>query len=649
MVRLEPRLERFWCGQVRYTGDSAGQAGNRRASRANYDPYFMATTLRLALSFLLSSVACDHATNQLTTLPSAPSIAQQPPPIALVAPMAQPSVAPPTPQLPSQWPHQSPSVVTSKRGMVVTDNAQASRVGSEVLARGGNAADAAVATAFALAVAYPTAGNIGGGGFAVTLFHGSARALDFRETAPASARPEKFVDAEGKPTQASRQGILSVGVPGSVAGMWELARTLGSKKLSFAQLLAPAIDLARQGFVVDQAFHQGIMDRAERLSTHKASTKLFLPNGAPPKVESIWKNPELAGVLERIARSGPDEFYRGKTAQALASQMRAEGGLVTLADLDGYQVKWREPLKFTYRDATIVSMPPPSSGGVTLAMICHILQDIDLRRWGAQSPYTLHVMFEAMRRSFAARNAELGDPDFVKMPLERLLSADWAANQRVSIQPDRATPSADIASAGRPDSGGPHTTHFSVVNAEGNAVAVTTTINWWYGSGVTAIAGGFVLNNEMDDFAVVPGAVNGYGLVQGEANALAPGKRMLSSMSPTIVLDRNGQIELILGAAGGPTIITSVFEELSNVVNFELPPAIAVGLPRFHMQHLPDVVTYEKDGITDDTREKLVQMGYSFKERDHIADAPLIGRVGSEWVGVAEPRRAGALASAPQR
>jgi gamma-glutamyltranspeptidase/glutathione hydrolase len=374
---------------------------------------------------------------------------------------------------------------------------------------------------------------------------------------------------------------------------------------------------------------------------------LFLPQGVAPATGSIWKNPALAKTLRRIADQGAKEFYQGKTARVLAAQMRAEHGLVTEKDLRAYRAKWREPLEFSYRDAKVIAMPPPSSGGVTLAMICHILEGVDLKHWGPQSPEALHFLFEASRRSFAARNAKLGDPDFVKMPLDDLLGLHWAAEQRASIAPERATPSSEITSNGTVSAAGPHTTHFSVVDKDGNVVALTTTINWWYGSGITVKDAGFVLNNEMDDFASVPGTANGFGLVQGEANAIAPGKRMLSSMAPTIVTDTAGNVRLVLGAAGGPTIISAVFEELSNVVDFGLDATAAVGLPRFHMQHTPDLVMCEKGGLTQVTQERLTTMGYEFKEREHIADAPLIARAGDKWVGVAEPRRAGALAAAP--
>jgi gamma-glutamyltranspeptidase/glutathione hydrolase len=531
--------------------------------------------------------------------------------------------------------------------MVVTDNAISSKVGRDVLAAGGNAVDAAVATAFALAVAYPTAGNIGGGGFAITRMKGTSHALDFREVAPAAATRDTFVDASGKPTPDVREGIRSAGVPGSVAGLFELYDKFGSKKKTWRELLTPAIELASAGFVVDDGFLETLKTAGERLKKHAVSAALFFPNGSPPSKGSLFRNPELATVLTRIANEGPKGFYEGPTANALVSQMKAENGLITLVDLKSYKPKWRTPIEFSYRGHHIASMPPPSSGGVTLAMICHIVSGYDLRALGWQSPAGLHYMFESMRRAFAARNAKLGDPDFVTMPLGELLSDAWATNQRATIAPDRATPSSEIESAGVPSGAGPHTTHLSVVDADGNAVAMTTTVNWWYGSSVTVKGAGFILNNEMDDFASVPGQANGFGLVQGEANAIAPGKRMLSSMTPTIVTGPDGNLELVAGAAGGPTITTSVFQEISNVIDFGLDVGAAVSAPRFHLQHLPDVVAFEKNGIMDGVATSLTTMGYTLKERGHLADAPAIGRLGNEWIGAAEPRRVGSLAAAP--
>ena len=544
------------------------------------------------------------------------------------------------------WPYTQPVTARSTKGMVVSDNAIATKVGADVLGAGGNAADAAVATAFALAVAYPTAGNIGGGGFAVTRMHGEVRALDFRETAPAAAARDMYLNAEGKPKPEAREGIKSVGVPGSVAGLWELHQKLGSKKKTWAELLAPAIALAETGFTVEEGFLSTLEAAGKRLQKHPVSAALFYAGGAAPAKGSTFKNPELAAVLRRIEK-GPKGFYEGPTAEALVAQMKAEGGIITLADLKKYQAKWRKPVEITYRGHKITSMPPPSSGGVTLAMICHILEGYELKKLGFQSPEELHFVFEAMRRSFAARNAKLGDPDFVKMPIEQLLSDAWAKEQRATISPDRATPSSEIQTGGPASASGPHTTHFSVVDGAGDTVAMTTTINWWYGSGVTVKGAGFVLNNEMDDFAAVPGTANGFGLVQGEANAIMPGKRMLSSMAPTIVTGPDGKVLLVAGAAGGPTIISAVFLELSNTIDFGLDVGAAVSAPRFHMQHLPDAVIYEKDGLSEATHSRLEAMGYKMKERGHLADAPAIGRLGGDWVGAPEPRRIGGLAAAP--
>jgi gamma-glutamyltranspeptidase / glutathione hydrolase len=585
------------------------------------------------------------ATSGGSASPPASSIATAPSGAAVLAGADAAAPADAGPKAAEPWPYQAPVVVRGKNGMVVSDNAIATNVGRDVLASGGNAADAAVATAFALAVAYPTAGNIGGGGFAVTRMHGEVRALDFRETAPAAATRDMYLNADGKPKPEAREGIKSVGVPGSVAGLWELHRTQGSKKKTWKELLAPAIKLAREGFVVDDGFLSTLEIGGKRLEKHPVSAALFLPGGAPPAKGAIFKNPDLATVLERIEK-GPSGFYEGPTAAAIVQQMKEEGGLITLADLKKYQAKWRKPIEFSYRGHKITSMPPPSSGGVTLAMIAHILEGYELGKLGFQSPEELHFVFEAMRRAYAARNAKLGDPDFVKMPLDELLSPAWANSQRATIRPDQATPSSEIA-AGPASASGPHTTHFSVVDAAGDAVALTTTINWWYGSGVTVKGGGFVLNNEMDDFAAVPGTANGFGLVQGEANAIAPGKRMLSSMAPTIVTGPDGKVLLVVGAAGGPTIITSVFQEISNVVDFGLDIGAAVNAPRFHMQHLPDEVIFEKDGIAPTTAKRLQSMGYQLKERGHLADAPAIGRAGGEWIGAAEPRRVGGLAATP--
>jgi gamma-glutamyltranspeptidase/glutathione hydrolase len=555
-----------------------------------------------------------------------------------------------TPSVPKTWTFpMRASVAPSPHGAVVSDCAQGTKAGLAMLEQGGNAVDAAVTTAFVLAVAYPTAGNLGGGGFAVVHFGTDNRALDFRETAPSSAARDMYAEASGpadagpakNPAGTSREGWLSAGTPASVAGLWALHSAKGSKP--WKDVLAPAISLARDGLVVDQAFSDEIGDMKQRLAKDPASAALYLPDGEPPKIGSTWKNPDLARVLERIAEKGAAGFYEGPTADAIASEMKAHGGLVTQGDLRGYEAKWRTPLEFDYRGAHIVAMPPPSSGGVTLAMIAHILEPYDLSRQTWHSAAELHLVFEAMRRAFAARNARLGDPDFVQNPLGELLSPAWAEAQRKTIDPSHATPSSEIPSVGVPAGGGPHTTNLSVVDAKGNAVALTTTLNWFFGSGITIAGTGIVLNNEMDDFASVPGHANGYGLVQGEPNAIAPKKRMLSSMSPLVVVGKDGAPLLVAGAAGGPRIITSVLEVLLNTIDHGFDPVAAVDAPRFHMQHLPDVVLYEKDGLEPELRDQLSAMGYTFKEAGHLADANAIGLVPGGWISAAEPRRKGSL------
>jgi gamma-glutamyltranspeptidase/glutathione hydrolase len=582
-------------------------------------------------------------------------------PASAPAPVAS---AAPAPRFPADWPYpQGAPAPQAQRGMVVTANALATKVGVGVLAGGGNAVDAAVATAFALAVSFPTAGNLGGGGFLVARVGGRPYALDFREVAPGAATRDMYLGADGKPTRESREGWRSAGVPGSVAGLWEAWRTLGSKKKTWSELLAPAIDLAERGFAVDAGFAETVDIVKGRLAKFPASAALFLPSGAPPAVGTTWRDPELASVLRRISELGPPGFYEGPVAETLARAMKENGGLITQADLLAYRAKWREPIEFEYRDHHVIGMPPPSSGGLTMAMIAHLLSGYDLRALGWHSAEQVHLAAEAMRRAFAARNAKLGDPDFVKMPVDELLSSGWAQAQAASIQMDRATPTKELFPAIPTESGGgPHTTHFSVVDAQGNAVGLTTTLNAWYGSGVTVPGLGFLMNDEMDDFATVPGTANMFGLVQGEPNAIVPGKRMLSSMSPTIVLGAGGgDVELVLGAAGGSRIITAVFQELSNALDFGMDAADAVRAPRFHQQDSPDVIFLEPHALPADVVRALRQMGHETKETEHLADAPAIGRarVAADaraapglptlglWQGAPEPRREGSLALGP--
>ncbi|MEP7087942.1 MAG: gamma-glutamyltransferase, partial [Gemmatimonadota bacterium] len=483
-------------------------------------------------------------------------------PAADAVPSGQSAIA--TSALPASWPYTDTTrVVTAAHGMVATDAPLATHVGAAVLRDGGNAVDAAVATAFALAVVYPGAGNIGGGGFLVVhTAEGREGALDFRETAPGSASRDMYLGANGHPDDRSITGALSVGTPGSVMGLWQAHGRYGS--LPWARLLAPAIELAEKGFVVDSDFSGSLHGDSARLARFPASAALFLPGGHAPAPGDRWSNPDLATVLRRISADGPKGFYAGRTAQLIEAEMHRSGGKISLADLSGYRAKWRAPIEFTYRGHRVVSMPPPSSGGVTIALVAHELSRYDLRSSGWHSPEELHLLTEAMRRGFAVRNNVLGDPDFVAMPIARLLSQSYADSLASTIEKDRATPSSSITVGQNTQVERKQTTHFSVVDGKGGAVALTTTLNGDNGSAVVVAGAGFLLNDEMDDFATEPGKPNMFGLVQGEANAIAPGKRMLSSMSPTIVMGTDNTPLLVTGAQGGPTIISTTFEMLSN-------------------------------------------------------------------------------------
>ncbi|HZM01288.1 MAG TPA: gamma-glutamyltransferase, partial [Planctomycetota bacterium] len=459
-------------------------------------------------------------------------------------------------------------------GLVVSDAPLATQVGVEILRAGGNAVDAAVATAFALAAVYPRAGNLGGGGFLVARIDGADFALDFRETAPAAAASGMYDDAPAD----SRFGLRSCAVPGSVAGLYEVHRRFG--RLPWNDVVVPAEILALDGFVVDADFRQALLDSGEPLRHYGASIQLFLPGGEAPEAGARWSNPDLAATLRRIAERGAEGFYAGETAAAIVATMRG-GGLITGEDLAAYRALARPPLVFEYRGHRVLAAPAPS-GGPVLAMLCRLLEPFDLAAAGHQSPAHLHLLAEALRRAFAARNAYLGDPGFTDPPLELLLSEDWAGPQRATISSARASSSDEIVPGpGMPPGGvgagkSGHTTHLSVVDSAGNAVALTTTLNDDFGSGVTVAGAGFLLNNEMDDFTSQPGQPNLFGLVQGEPNAIAPGKRPLSSMCPMLVTDPGGRIVLVAGAAGGPRIISAVFQVLSNVLDFGLDAPAAV-------------------------------------------------------------------------
>jgi gamma-glutamyltranspeptidase / glutathione hydrolase len=544
---------------------------------------------------------------------------------------------------PAEWPHAlGRDAVTAASGMVTTDAPLATAVGVDVLRAGGNAVDAAIATAFALAVVYPEAGNIGGGGFLVArMADGSTAALDFREMAPGAATRDMYLDAAGEPTDLSVTGHLASGVPGAVAGLWAAHQRFGS--MPWADLLAPAIRLADEGFEVDEDLAESVRDEAARLRRFDGSTALYFPGGEALAAGSIWRNPELAATLRLIAEHGPDGFYRGRTADLIVAEMRRGGGIITHADLAGYEAKWRDPVVFDYRGNTVVSMPPPSSGGLTLALLANIMEGFDVRASGWHSTRTLHLTAEAMRRAFADRNEFLGDPDFVEIPFHQFLSQEYADQLRAGIDEQRATPSSAIV-AGAAAPAGDHTTHFGVVDAQGNAVGLTTTVNSLYGSAVTVTGAGFVLNNEMDDFTMKPGVPNQFGLVQGERNAIQPGKRMLSAMTPTIIVS-GGEPVIVTGARGGPRIITAVWQVLSNLIDHGMPVGTAVNAPRVHHQHLPDIFYYEARGLSDETVEALRLFGHDVRPRaGYIGNAPTIVRRGDAWQGVEDPRQGGTAA-----
>lgn len=535
---------------------------------------------------------------------------------------------------PDSWPLRS-KPVSAPHAMVVTAQPLATQAGVDILRQGGNAIDAAVAVGFALEVVLPDAGNIGGGGFIVhRSAAGEVHALDYREMAPSGASRDMYVDSAGNVTEKSLVGHLAPGVPGSVAGMYEAWKKYGS--LPWQTLLAPAIRLA-EGHVIDTARSQSIGWERETFMQFPASRAQFLVNDSAPPPGTMWRQPDLARTLRLIADSGADVFYRGQIADLIVAEMQRGGGLITKEDLARYQAKWRTPVQLSYRGYTIYSMPPPSSGGVTMGELLNILEGYDsLPRFG--TPEYVHLVTEAMRRAFIDRNHFLGDPDFVQMPLERLLSKEYARTLRAQIDPLHATPTPPTTSGG----GEPmHTTHYSIVDASGNAVAVTTTLNGGFGSGVTVSGAGFLLNNEMDDFTSAPGKPNMFGLIQGEANAIQPGKRMLSAMTPSIVLDKTGSLYMVLGTPGGPTIITTVSQVLLNVIDQKMSLADAVAAPRFHHQALPDIIRSERGGLSEETIQALNAMGHEVDRRGGSGTVAAIQKTAGGWVGVIDPRSAG--------
>ncbi|WP_027038562.1 gamma-glutamyltransferase [Mesorhizobium ciceri] len=502
----------------------------------------------------------------------------------------------------------SPAPAKGEHGMVVTAQHLASEVGIEVLKKGGNAVDAAVAVGYALAVVYPNAGNIGGGGFMTIRFKdGKSTFLDFRERAPLAATKTMYLDKDGKPVKgASLDGYLAVGVPGSVAGL-EMAREKYGK-LSRQDLMAPAIGYAREGFILNQGDAASFAGSADRLAKDPAAAAIFLkPDGKPYGIGERLVQPDLAASLAAISERGTDAFYKGAIADAIVKASGAKGGILAKPDFEQYAVRELKPVTCTYRGYEITSSPPPSSGGVIICEILNVLEGYPLSYLGAGSAETVHVMVEAMRYAYVDRNSALGDPDFVVNPVSKLLDKAYARDIRDKIDPFRAGVSQDLMPKGFGES--KETTHYSIIDDEGNAVAVTYTLNGSFGAGVVADGTGILLNNEMDDFTQKPGVPNLYGLVQGEANAIQPKKTPLSSMSPTVVA-KDGKPFMVIGSPGGSRIITITLEAIVNVIDHGMNIQEAIDAPRIHHQWLPDKVYVEPFGLSPDTEKLLAGMGY---------------------------------------
>ena len=523
----------------------------------------------------------------------------------------------------------------ARQAMIASNSERASAAGVEILRQGGNAVDAAVATGFALAVTYPVAGNIGGGGFMVIrLADGRSAALDYREMAPAGATRDMYLDARGEPDRRSTEGHLAVGVPGAVAGMAAALAKFGTKPL--AEVMAPAIRLADEGFTIDSAFWRGLRSDSAKLVRY-AGASLFFPNGQPLKPGTRLVQKDLARTLRRIAERGAREFYEGETADLLVAEMQRGGGLITKQDLANYKPLWRDPLRTTYRGHAVIGMPPASSGGTTSFEILHMLETRPTLPPFGSAAYA-HLFGEVERRAFIDRNSKLCDPAFCNPPVAELTSKAYARRLAESIDVQRAsrTPAMSEVPTGL------HTTHYSVVDRLGNAVSTTTTLNLGYGSGAYVTGGGFFLNDEMDDFAAAPGKPNAFGLVQGEQNAIQPGKRPLSAMTPTIVLDPKGQVLLVAGAAGGPTIISGTTQVLLNVIDHRMTLADAMRAPRLHHQALPDSLTFEQGGLTTAVQDSLRAMGHALRPIRSLVNVNAVMRVPGGWEGVSEPRSVGA-------
>ena len=535
--------------------------------------------------------------------------------------------------------------VRAPHGMVASTNEVASRVGVDIMKRGGNAVDAAIAVAFALAVTHPAAGNLGGGGFMmIRLKNGTATAIDYREMAPAATHRDVYLDKNGNLIEGeggSLVGYRAAGVPGTVRGMELALKKYGSGKLTWAQLVEPARQLAANGFTVTYSLARSLQGTQEYLSKYAETSRIYLRGHNYFKEGEIFRQPELATTFARLQRSGPNEFYEGETARLIVADMKRNNGLMTMEDLHGYVAKERTPVRGSYRGHEIISMPPPSSGGAVLIQMLNILEGFDLQKLEANSSDRYHLMAESMRRAFADRAEYMGDSDFVKVPVAGLIDKAYATTLRATINTDRASTSAEVR-AGRPAGyESDDTTHFTVVDAEGNAVSNTYTLNNSYGSAAVVKGTGILLNDEMDDFAAKPGTPNLYGLIQGERNAVAPRKRPLSAMTPTIVLRKDGSLWFTVGSPGGPTIINTVLCVITNVIDYEMNIQQAIDFPRIHHQWLPDELVGEPFGLSGDTQRALTARGHKLAKLRYLGDAEgiMIEEKTGMRLGATDPRR----------
>ncbi|PBJ09085.1 gamma-glutamyltransferase [Flavobacterium sp. ACN6] len=519
----------------------------------------------------------------------------------------------------AQQTNANPTGLVVTKAMVVSAREEASKIGADIMKRGGNAFDAMVGTELALAVAFPFAGNIGGGGFMVyRKANGEVGSLDYREKAPLAATKDMFLDSDGNVIKGkSTETALAIGVPGTIAGVFAVHKKYGTIPIS--KILEPVIALAERGVVVTKKQEKRLKDYHESIVKINGESSLLSGNF---KENDTIKYPALAKTLRRIQKKGRNEFYKGETAKILVDYLQKKGGIITLQDLAKYEAKWRKPLQFTYKDLKITSMAPPSSGGICLAQILKMLEPYDLAKMGHNSDQSIQFIVEAERRAYADRSFFLGDPDFVKIPVKELLSEDYLRNRMASFNPEKATLSSEIKEGKVNYAESTETTHYSIVDQFGNAIAATTTLNDGYGSKYYCDELGFFLNNEMDDFSAKPGSPNMFGLVGNEANSIAPQKRMLSSMTPTII-EKDGKLFMVVGTPGGSTIITSVLQTILNVYEYNLSMQAAVNAPRFHHQWLPDLITFEPNTFDTKTIDKLKAKNYLINEKP----TPIIGKV----------------------